>query len=212
MSIEGILVGLVAIVVGAAWAFYGLRFFTIILPIWALFFGFITGMQWGQDVFGQGFAGTVTSWIIGGVLAIVLAALSYFWYYFAVTFAVGALGYTLGVGLMDLLGIDSGLLGLVAGLVVGGAFAIITFVLGIPVVLIVLISAISGAAAMVNGALIILGRIKVEDLDSGLLSGLMTDSTIGVIAWVAIAVVAALYQLRGVGEAVTAVNRSAYRY
>ena len=165
--------------VGAGWAFYGLRFFTIILPIWALFFGFITGMQWGQDVFGQGFAGTVTSWIIGGVLAIVLAALSYFWYYFAVTFAVGALGYTLGVGLMDLLGIDSGFLGLVAGLVVGAAFAIITFVLGIPVVLIVLISAISGAAAMVNGVLIILGRIKVEDLDSGLLSGLMTDTTIG---------------------------------
>ena len=141
-----------------------------------------------------------------------LAALSYFWYYFAVTFAVGALGYTLGVGLMDLLGIDSGLLGLVAGLVVGGAFAIITFVLGIPVVLIVLISAISGAAAMVNGVLIVLGRIKVEDLDSGLLSGLMTNSTIGVIAWVAIAVVAALYQLRGVGDAVTAINRSAYRY
>ena len=212
MSIEGILVGLVAILVGAGWAFYGLRFFTIILPIWALFFGFITGMQWGQDVFGQGFAGTVTSWIIGGVLAIVLAALSYFWYYFAVTFAVGALGYTLGVGLMDLLGIDSGLLGLVAGLVVGAAFAIITFVLGIPVVLIVLISAISGAAAMVNGVLIILGRIKVEDLDSGLLSGLMTDTTIGIIAWVAIAVVAALYQLRGVGDAITAVNRSAYRY
>ena len=99
-----------------------------------------------------------------------------------------------------------------SAVVVGGAFAIITFVLGIPVVLIVLISAISGAAAMVNGVLIILGRIKVEDLDSGLLSGLMTDSTIGVIAWVAIAVVAALYQLRGVGDAVTAINRSAYRY
>jgi len=212
MSIEGILIGLVAILVGAGWAFYGLRFFTIILPIWALFFGFVTGVQWGQDVFGQGFLGTVTSWIIGGVLALVLAALSYFWYYFAVTLAVGALGYTLGVGFMDFLGIDSSILGLIVGLIVGAIFAIGTFLLGVPAVLIVLISAISGAAAMVNGVLIILGRIQVEDLDSGLLSGLMTDTTIGVIAWVAVAVVAALYQLRGVGEMVTAVNRSAYRY
>ena len=212
MSIEGILVGIAAIVVGAGWAFYGLRFFTIILPIWALFFGFVTGVQWGQDVFGQGFLGTVTSWVVGGVLAIVLAALSYFWYYFAVTLAVGALGYTLGVGLMDLLGIDSGLLGLIAGLAVGAVFAIGTFVLGVPAVLIVLVSAISGAAAMVNGVLIILGRIKVEDLDSGLLSGLMTDTIIGVVAWVGIAVVAALYQLRGVQQAVESVSRSAYRY
>ena len=212
MSIEGILIGLVAILVGAGWAFYGLRFFTIILPIWALFFGFVTGVQWGQDVFGQGFLGTVTSWIIGGVLALVLAALSYFWYYFAVTLAVGALGYTLGVGFMDFLGIDSSILGLIVGLIVGAIFAIGTFLLGVPAVLIVLVSAISGAAAMVNGALILLGRIKVEDLNSGLLSGLLTDSLIGLVAWGVIAVVAAFYQLRGVERAVEAVSRSAYRY
>src|SRR5688572_22838056 len=212
MSIEGILIGLVAILVGAGWAFYGLRFFTIILPIWTLFFGFVTGVQWGQDVFGQGFLGTVTSWIIGGVLALVLAALSYFWYYFAVTLAVGALGYTLGVGFMDFLGIDSSILGLIVGLIVGAIFAIGTFLLGVPAVLIVLVSAISGAAAMVNGALILLGRIKVEDLNSGLLSGLLTDSLIGLVAWGVIAVVAAFYQLRGVERAVEAVSRSAYRY
>ena len=212
MSIEGILIGLVAILVGAGWAFYGLRFFTIILPIWALFFGFVTGVQWGQDVFGQGFLGTVTSWIIGGALALILAALSYFWYYFAVTLAVGALGYTLGVGFMDFLGIDSSILGLIVGLVVGAVFAIGTFLLGVPAVLIVLVSAMSGAAAMVNGALILLGRIKVEDLDSGLLSGLLTDSFIGVVAWGVIAVAAAFYQLRGVERAVEAVNWSAYRY
>ena len=212
MSIEGILIGLVAILVGAGWAFYGLRFFTIILPIWALFFGFVTGVQWGQDVFGQGFLGTVTSWIIGGALALVLAALSYFWYYFAVTLAVGALGYTLGVGFMDFLGIDASILGIIVGLIVGAVFAIGTFLLGVPAVLIVLVSAISGAAAMVNGALILLGRIKVEDLDSGLLSGLLTDSLIGVVAWGVIAVVAAFYQLRGVERAVEAVSRSAYRY
>ena len=53
MSIEGIIVGLLAIVIGLAWAFYGLKLFTILLPIWAFFFGLVAGAQWGQDVFGQ---------------------------------------------------------------------------------------------------------------------------------------------------------------
>jgi hypothetical protein len=39
MSIEGILIGLLAIGIGAAWASYGLKAFTILLPIWAFFAG-----------------------------------------------------------------------------------------------------------------------------------------------------------------------------
>ena len=47
MSIEAIIVGLLAIGIGLAWAFYGLKLFTILLPIWAFFFGLIAGAQWG---------------------------------------------------------------------------------------------------------------------------------------------------------------------
>jgi hypothetical protein len=70
MSIEGILVGLLAIVIGAAWAFYGLKLFTILLPIWAFFFGLVTGAQWAADVFGQGFFSSVLSWGIGLVFGL----------------------------------------------------------------------------------------------------------------------------------------------
>ena len=65
MSIEGIIVGLLAVVIGAAWAAYGLKFFTILLPLWAFLFGLAAGAQWGQEIFGQGFFSTVLSWIIG---------------------------------------------------------------------------------------------------------------------------------------------------
>ena len=47
MTIEGIVVGLLAIAIGLAWAFYGLKLFTILLPIWAFFFGLVAGAQWG---------------------------------------------------------------------------------------------------------------------------------------------------------------------
>src|SRR3954447_22983727 len=35
MSFEGILLGLIALAVGAAFTFYGFKFFLILLPLWA---------------------------------------------------------------------------------------------------------------------------------------------------------------------------------
>jgi hypothetical protein len=211
MSIEGIIVGLAAIVIGAAWAFYGLRLFTLLLPIWAFFFGLVAGAQLGQDIFGQGFFGTVTSWIIGIAVGLAFAVISYFWYYAAITLAIGALGYALGVGLMDALGIDSGVLSVIAGIVVGGLFAAAAFVLGVPAWIVVWVSAISGAAAVVNGVLLLLGRIRLEDLDSGLVSGLLTDTFIGIAAWIVISIAAIAYQLRSIARVAAAIDRSGYR-
>ena len=59
MSIEGILVGLLAIGAGAAWAFYGLQFFAILLPIWAFFFGLTAGIDFASSIFADGLIGTV---------------------------------------------------------------------------------------------------------------------------------------------------------
>lgn len=212
MSIEGIILGLLALAVGLAWAFYGLKVFTILLPVWAFFFGLLTGAQWAQDLFGEGLFTTVLSWGIGLVFGIVLAVISYLWYYAAVTIAGGALGYMLGVGFMDWLGIDAQILGLIVGLVVGAVFAAATFLLGVPIWLIIWFSAISGSAAAVNGILIFLGRIKVDDLSSGVVNGLLTDSFIGVALWVVLAVVAGLWQTRDIGRSIVAIDRSAYRY
>ena len=158
MSIEGIILGLLALAVGLAWAFYGLKVFTILLPVWAFFFGLLTGAQWAP---GRSSATGcsprssrgASAWCFG----IVLAVISYLWYYAAVTIAGGALGYALGVGFMDWLGIDAQILGIVVGLVVGAVFAAATFLLGVPIWLIIWFSAISGAAAAVNGVLIFLG-------------------------------------------------------
>jgi hypothetical protein len=212
MSIEGIIVGLLAIGVGAAWAFFGLRVFTILLPIWAGFAGLLIGAQLGQDLFGQGFFATIVSWGIGIVVAIAFAVISFFWYYAAVTLAVGVLGYTIGVGFMAWLGIGDGFIATLIGLVLGGLFAAAAFVLGVPAWLVVIVSAISGAAAVVNGVLLFLGRIQLDDLQSGLLGGLLTDSFIGVTAWIVIAVLAIAFQIRSVGRFANAIDRSGYQY
>ena len=104
MSLEGILVGVVAIVIGLAWAFYGFKAFLILLPIWAFLVGFCAGASWIQQLFGDGFLATTTSWVGGLVIGIVLAVLSYFWYYAAIVIVGGALGYTLGAGVLAAIG------------------------------------------------------------------------------------------------------------
>ncbi len=156
MSIEGIIVGLLAILIGAAWATYGLKAFTILLPIWAFFIGLLAGANWGFEFLGEGFLGTVTSWIIGLVLGVVLAALSYFFYYAAIALLGGTVGYTLTAGLLAAIGLD-GFLSVVLGLIVGVLFAVAVIITAAPILLVIVLTAFSGAAAVVNGALILLG-------------------------------------------------------
>jgi len=212
MSIESILVGLLAIGIGLAWAFYGLKLFTILLPIWAFFFGLVAGAQWGIDVFGEGFFATVLSWGIGIVVGIVLAAISFFWYYAAIVIAGGAVGYMLGVGFFEYLGLGDGVIVVIIGLILGAIFAIGTFLLGVPVLLVMAFSAFSGAAAVVNGALILVGRIKLDTLNDGIFGSLFAEGLVGTVAFLVLGGVALYWQFRDVGQSIRSIDRSSYRY
>jgi hypothetical protein len=212
MSIEGIIVGLLAIGIGLAWAFYGLKLFTILLPLWAFFFGLVAGAQWSHEIFGQGFFASVLSWGIGLVFGLVLAAIAFFWYYAAIVILGGAVGYALGVGFFDWLGLGTGVIVVIIGLIVGAIFAIGTFMLGVPILLVMVFSAFSGAAAVVNGVLILFGTIKLETLNQGIFGALFTQGIVGTVVFLVLGAAALLYQIRDVGQTVTAIDRSAYRY
>ena len=142
-----------------------MRFFAILLPIWAFFFGLTAGIDFASSIFADGVIGTTLSWAVGLVFGIVLALISFFWYYAAVTIAVGALGYMLGAGLVAVVFADSGILQFLGGLVLGAVFAVGAFVLAVPAVLVIVVSAVSGALAVVNGVLILFGQIKVDELE-----------------------------------------------
>jgi hypothetical protein len=213
MSLESIVIGLLAIGIGLAWAFYGLKLFTVLLPIWAFFFGLVAGAQWGQDVFGQsGIFTTVLSWGIGLVFGIVLAAIAFFWYYAAIVILGGAVGYALGIGFFEWLGLGTGIIAVLIALIVGAIFAVGTFVLGVPVVLVMVFSAFSGAAAVVNGVLIFLGQIKLETLDTGIFGSLLTNGVIGVVSFLVLGAVALYWQIRDVAGSIQSIDRSSYRY
>jgi len=208
--LEQIIVGIAAIGIGLAWAFYGFKAFVILLPIWAFLVGFAAGSSWIATLFGEGFFATVTSWVGGLVVGVVLALLSYFWYYAAVVIVGGALGYTLVAGFLGSLGFD-GILAIALGLVAAAIVAVITIVLAVPAWLIVVLSGIGGAVAAVNGLLILLGRIQLEDISSGLGEGLLKDPLIAVIGVIVVAAAGIWYQMRDLTDTAASIQRSGYR-
>ncbi|HYX12270.1 MAG TPA: hypothetical protein VE817_09815 [Candidatus Acidoferrum sp.] len=210
MTLEGILVGLVVIIVGLAWAFYGLRAFTILLPIWAFIVGFGAGASWIQELFGGGFLATTTSWVGGFFVGLVLALLSYFLYYAAVVLLGGALGYTLAAGFAVGIGLPN-FLAIIVGLVAGAALGAAVLLLAMPAFLVVWLSAIGGATAVANGLLILLGRIDLKDIEGGLGQGLLRDPAIAVVTVIVVAAAGIYYQMREVTEATVAVERATYR-
>jgi len=210
MTLEGILVGLVVIIVGLAWAFYGLRAFTILLPIWAFIVGFGAGASWIQELFGGGFLATTTSWVGGFFVGLVLALLSYFLYYAAVGLLGGALGYTLAAGFAVGIGLPN-FLAIIVGLVAGAALGAAVLLLAMPAFLVVWLSAIGGATAVANGLLILLGRIDLKDIEGGLGQGLLRDPAIAVVIVIVVAAAGIYYQMREVTEATVAVERATYR-
>ena len=187
MTLEGILLGLLALVVGLAFCFGGFRWFLILLPIWAFFAGFIFGAGAVTTLFGDQFVATILSWVAGLAIGIGFALISYLYYWFAVIFLGASIGYFAGLGIMAWLGNEGGLLATTVGLVVAVVFAIVFVVLRVPRYLVLLATAFAGAFAIVSGVALILGRVPVAALQFGPAGLYVRDNLSWV--WVAAAIV-----------------------
>jgi hypothetical protein len=218
-TIEGLLVGLLALAIGLAFCFYGFRLFLILLPIWGFFAGFLIGAELTTTLLGgadadAGFLATVTGWVIGFILGLVFAVLSYLYYWVAVILLGGALGYQLTYGVLEWLNISAdGLIAFILALIVGAVFAVGFFILQMPAVLVIVATAISGAGAAVAGVIVGLGFVPLAELDGGIF-GVYEAHDLGVI-WlivgIALAIAGAVYQARTVADLTTTISQDSYR-
>ena len=150
MGFELFCATMIALLLGMVICFGGYRLFLILLPIWGFFFGFALGAETMQALFGQGFLSTVTSWVVGFVVAAVFGLLSYLFYAVGVALLAGSLGYALGAGFMNLIGLDWNWLVWLVGIVVGVVAVIVTFYFNIQKYVIIAATAIGGAAVIVG--------------------------------------------------------------
>jgi len=148
---------MIALFFGSLLLFGGYRFFLFLLPIWGFFFGFGLGAESVQALFGDAFLATVTSWVVGFVVALIFAVCSYVFYFAAVALLGGALGYFIGVGLMEAIGFPFGLLVWLVGIALGIIVAIVVLVLNIQKWVVIAGTAILGAGVIIATFLMLFG-------------------------------------------------------
>jgi hypothetical protein len=208
---EALLLGLLALLIGAAFCFVGYRFFLILLPIWGFLVGFAAGMNGMTALFGESFLSSATGIVVGLVIGVVFAVLSYLWWYVAVAVLGGTVGYVIGGGILAALGIDPGWLTFLAGLALGAVFVVGILVLNIPKYAILILTSAGGAGAIVLGGALILGRVKVESLgEGGVVGGVLQDSLLWSLVWLVLTVVGYIVQLQSTRNFQIEVER--YRY
>ena len=161
---DTLLVAAVAIIVGLVVAGFGARMFYVLLPLWGFLTGFIVGADMVASIAGEGIFASLGGWLAGAALGLVFAALAGLWFYGAVLILGAGLGATVASGLLAAIGIDGGLMTLLAGVAAGVAVGVIVILTDAPSVLVAAITGYAGATWVMVGVLLLIGRIKVADL------------------------------------------------
>jgi Domain of unknown function (DUF4203) len=160
---QEVIVGVIAILVGAALCFRGYLLMRIIIPIWGAFAGFVLGaglVATGDD----GFLRTGLAWAVGFGFALVFGLLAYLYYEFSVLLTMASIGFVLGVSLMTALGVDWQWLVVLVGIVVGVVLATLAIVGELPMLLLTVLSSMAGASLILGGIALLTSAVELEQL------------------------------------------------
>jgi hypothetical protein len=188
--------GLIALLFGLVLAFAGYRLFLVLLPIWGFFFGFGLGAQSIQALFGDAFLATITSWVVGFIVAAVFAVLAYLFYVFAVALISFSLGYTATVGVLTAIGLPlaGGFIAWIIAVVVGAALAFVVLRFNIQKVVIELATAFLGAGAIVGVFLALFGGLPSSELVNNPVAVALKNSPFWMLVFIILGIVAYVVQ------------------
>lgn len=184
-----LVVAIIAVLIGLAALFAGYRLFRELLPLFAFVVGFVAGAGFIASWLGEGFLVGILGIVIGLVLGLGFAFIAYAWWWVGVILATAGFGFALGYSVLPALGIDIGLINLLIGLAVGALFAIAAVVLRLPRVIIIVETALWGAAAVIAGVLVLFNQVDVADLGTGAVLTAIGTSVIWTIVWIIVAFV-----------------------
>jgi Domain of unknown function (DUF4203) len=200
MEIQAICIGVIGILFGLAAVFAGYRFFLFLLPFWGFLAGFAIGAQALQALFGNGFLADVTSWVVGLIVGILFAVLAYLFYIVGVAILAGSLGYALGAGIIYAISPNWNLIAFLVGVVVAIVVAALVILLNIQKWVVILITSIGGAGAIVAGFLIMFGMINVSDIGNNAVLSYWQDHWLWFAIGIAIAAAGFVAQARSTSQ------------
>jgi hypothetical protein len=196
MSVEGLFIGLIGLVLGAAFTFGGFRWFMILLPLWGLFVGFTAGADAVSALLNEGFLASVLGIGVGVVLGIVFALLSWFFWWGAVIVIAGWFGYEAMHWLLVLIGMNpTGFVPFAISLVAGAVVAVVALAVNAPKLVAITLTALGGAAWMTTGIALALGIVKTDQLTNGPIAAVYTQGWIWILLWGVLAAAGIIEQL-----------------
>jgi hypothetical protein len=174
--VQDVIVGLLALAVGALFCFRGYLALRIVIPIWGAFAGFVFGAGLVESITDDGFLGTALGWGVGFAVAIVFSLIAYLYYEVAVIIGMSAIGFTLGVAVMVAIGVTWSWVIVLVGVVVAVALALLAIIADVPMMLLTLLTATAGATTMVTGLMLLVGTLSTEDFEVSATTETLDDS------------------------------------
>lgn len=189
---------LFALLVGAAFSLWGYRIFLVLLPIWGFFAGFWLGAHGITMLFGDGFLATTTGWIVGFVTGLLLSLFSYLFYTLGVAVIAGVIGYAIGSGMMAAMGLTAGWVLFIVGITVAFMVIGLTLFLNLQKYVIITLTALGGANAILLGVLLLFNRVSLTGLRGAgnAIQPVLADSWFWSLAWLLLAAGSIFYQVR----------------
>ncbi|MBI4935358.1 MAG: DUF4203 domain-containing protein [Actinobacteria bacterium] len=164
---KDVIVGIVAILVGALFCFRGWLAMRLVIPIWGAFAGFVLGAGVIQGWTGDGFLSTTLSWVVGIVVGLVFGVLAYLYYEVSVIVAMAFIGFAIGVGVMSAIGVTWSWVLVIVGIAVGLVLAWFSIISDLPTGLLMALTALGGASAITGGVMLLVNRVNVDDFANG---------------------------------------------
>ena len=204
---EQFIIGILLALIGLGVCFFGLRYWFILLPIFGAITGFFIGARVVQEVFGTGFLSTGVSWIVGIIVGLVFALLSWFVWYAGAIIMAGAVGASLFSGILHAIFTNPwGIALFIVALIGAVLFAAIALFLNLPIYIVIVNSALGGAALAVAGVLVLIGNIAVQELSTGATVAVADEvrfqgaGIFWYIIWIVLAIVGMLFQVQSISS------------
>jgi Domain of unknown function (DUF4203) len=195
-AMEDVVFALLVIVAGALFCFFGYLAFRVIIPLWGALVGFGVGAGAVAAWTDEGFLATGLSWAVGIGVALVFALVAYLFYEVAVVIAMGSIGFALGTSLMAALDVDWTWVVVLVGVGLGILLALTAIVADLPMVLLVVLSALAGASAITTGIMVLAGTIGTDEFTDEAVTARASDDWWWYAIYLAIAFFGIVTQIR----------------
>lgn len=196
--VVAILAAVVALALGIAFCFLGIRVFLVFLPVLAFFGGFWFGALLTSNLLQQGFLATGSGIIVGLIVGVIFAAVAYFRFPFGIALVTGVFAAALANGILQALGLTPGFVIALAVLVVAALVVWTLFSIEWDRILIMAITAVGGASLLLVAPMLLLQRVTLAQLQASgsAIAPILADSWWWLLAWLVLAAAGLFVQWR----------------